>query len=261
MSHRTRIIILALITIMAGNALAFLPRIPQSADYHNFADQRAFLGVPNFLNVISNLPFLAVGMWGLIRIFERRDSEMPMFISPAERWPYAILALGVVLTCFGSSYYHWAPDNARLVWDRLPMTLGFMSLLSALIMERIHLRAGLFALVPLLLLGLASVVLWYESELRGAGDLRFYLMVQFYTLALVMLILWLFPARYSRGGDLLVAMGFYVLAKICEEFDHPIFNLGHIVSGHTLKHLAAAFGIYWIFRMLVLRKTIVAAAG
>ena len=136
------------------------------------------------------------------------------------------------------------------------MTLGFMSLLSALLMERVNLRAGLMALGPLLLLGLASVAQWYASELRGAGDLRLYLMVQFYTLLLILLILGLFPARYTRGADLVVAMGFYVLAKLFEVLDRRIFNLGHVVSGHTLKHLAAALGVYWIFRMLAHRRPV-----
>ncbi len=261
MSHRARIIVLGVITVLACNAVAFLPRIPQPADYHNFADQRVFIGVPNFLNVSSNAPFLAVGIWGLICTLWPRDSSRPMFITPAERWPWAILALGVTLTCFGSAYYHWAPDNARLVWDRLPMTMGFMSLLAALMMERIHLRAGLLALGPLLLLGLASVAQWYRSEMHGAGDLRLYLMVQFYTLTLILLILWLFPPRYSRGADLVMAMGLYVLAKIFEVLDRPIFNLGHIVSGHTLKHLAAALAVLWIFRMLTLRRSVAHAGG
>jgi hypothetical protein len=166
----------------------------------------------------------------------------------------------VALTCFGSAYYHLAPSNERLVWDRLPMTLGFMSLLSAVWMERVNLRAGLVALGPLLLLGLLSVGWWYATELRGAGDLRLYLLVQFYTLVLILLILALFPPRYSRGADLLVAMGFYVLAKILESTDRQIFRLGHIVSGHTLKHLAAALGVCWIFRMLALRRPIAIAS-
>jgi hypothetical protein len=137
------------------------------------------------------------------------------------------------------------------------MTLGFMSLLSAMLMERINLRAGLLALAPLLLMGIASVEYWHVSELHGAGDLRLYLMVQYYTLALILLMLWLFPARYTRGGDVIVAMGFYVLAKILEMTDRQIFNFGHITSGHTLKHLAAALGIYWVFRMLARRSPVV----
>ena len=178
------------------------------------------------------------------------------FLNSVERWPYLILSVGVALTCFGSAYYHLAPNNSSLVWDRLPMTLGFMSLLSAMLMERINLRAGSLALAPLLLLGIASVAYWYVSELHGAGDLRLYLMVQFYTLALILLLLWLFPARYTRGGDVVMAMEFYVLAKILEMTDKQIFNFGHIISGHTLKHLAAALGVYWIFRMLNRRSAV-----
>jgi hypothetical protein len=139
------------------------------------------------------------------------------------------------------------------------MTLGFMSLLSAMLMERLNVRAGLVALGPLLVLGLASVVQWYISELRGAGDMRLYFMVQFYTLLLILLILGLFPARYTRGADLVVAMGIYVLAKIFELLDRRIFNLGHVISGHTLKHLAAAFAVYWVFRMLARRRAVAPA--
>jgi hypothetical protein len=260
MSHRMRITILGTITILAGVFVALLPRFAQPIEYHHFADQRAFLSIPNCLNVISNAPFLLVGLWGLMVILGFGVAKRTILLAPSERWPYVILALGMALTCFGSTYYHLAPDNARLVWDRLPITLGFMSLLSAMLMERVSLRGGLVALGPLLILGLASVLHWYVSETRGAGDLRLYLMVQYYTLALILLLLWLFPARYTHATHLLVAMGFYVLAKILELLDRPIFDLGHVVSGHTLKHLAAALGAYWIFRMLARRRP-VASAG
>jgi hypothetical protein len=257
MSHRKRMIMLGAITVAAGIAVALLPRMAQPLYYHNFADQRTFLAVPNFLNVISNAPFLVTGVWGLMLVMGLRESAGRPFIARVERWPYLILSVGVALTCFGSAYYHLAPGNARLVWDRLPMTLAFMSLLSAMLMERVNLRAGLVALGPLLVLGLASVLHWYASEMRGAGDLRLYIMVQFYTLLLILLILGLFPARYTRGRDLVVATGFYALAKILETLDRPIFNLGRIISGHTLKHLAAALAVYCVFRMLARRSAAV----
>ena len=261
MSRRLRFVMLGAITVVAGTAVAVLPRIPQPLDYHNFADHRTYVAVPRFFDVVSNAPFLLLGLWGLMIALGRDARSKQRFILSAERWPYVILALGVTLTSFGSAYYHLAPDNARLVWDRLPMTLGFMSLLSAMIVERMSLRAGLVALCPLLLLGLASVLLWYASELRGAGDLRLYFMVQFYTLVLILLLLWLFPARYTHGADMLVALGFYVLAKVFESLDRQVFRLGHLISGHTLKHLAAAAGIYWIFRMLDFRQPATAAEG
>jgi hypothetical protein len=257
MNDRTRILVIGSITVVAAIAVALLPRVAQPLDYHNFADQRTFLLVPNFLNVVSNAPFLLAGVWGLKLVLGPTQSEGRLFLNSVERWPYLILSVGVTLTCFGSAYYHLAPNNSRLVWDRLPMTIGFMSLLSAMLMERINLRAGLLAMTPLLVLGIASVEYWQVTELHGAGDLRLYLMVQFYTLALILLPLWLFPARYTRGADVVIAMGFYVLAKILELTDRQIFNFGHIISGHTLKHLAAALGVYWIFRMLARRSPVV----
>lgn len=260
MSRRAGIVVLVVITLVAGVAVGFVPRISQPLNYHQFADQRTFFSVSNFFNVISNAPFLLAGVWGFVVVLGSGHARTEPFLMRAERWPYLILSLGVAMTCFGSAYYHLAPDNARLVWDRLPMTLGFMSVLSAMLMERVNLRVGLVALGPLLVLGLASVVQWYVSEEHGAGDLRFYFMVQFYSLLLILLILWLFPARYSRGADLVVAMGFYVLAKVLETFDKEVFRMGRLISGHTLKHLAAALAVYWIFRMLSLRRPAIPAA-
>lgn len=125
----------------------------------------------------------------------------------------------------------------------------FMALLAAVIAERVTVGAGL-ALFPVLeILGVASVLYWQWSELRGDGDLRFYAAVQVYAILILLLAL-LLPPKYSRGSDFAVVVGFYVLAKIFEEADRQIFALGHVVSGHTLKHLAAAAAGYWILRML-----------
>ena len=135
------------------------------------------------------------------------------------------------------------------------MTLVFMSIVSAIIVERISVRAGLWLLPLLLLIGIASVFQWYASELRGADDLRIYAAVQAYS-AVVLLVALLFPSRYSRGSDFAVVVGFYALAKALELLDKPIFDSGHVVSGHTLKHLAAAAAGYWILRMLQKRRAI-----
>ena len=227
-----------------------LPRIPQPQSYHVFADQRSYLGIPNFGNVVSNLPFAAVGLWGLVFLLRSNREPGPKpFLDIRERLPYVIVSVGLMLTAFGSSYYHLHPNNARLVWDRLPMTIVFMSLVSAIIAERIDLRAGLWLLPVLLLVGIGSVLQWHLSELRGEGDLRFYSAVQAYAV-LFLLIALLLPPRYTRGIDLAIVAGFYVLAKVLEVLDRPIFEQGHFVSGHTLKHLAAAGAGYWIFRML-----------
>jgi len=226
-------------------------RIPQDPGYHLFADQRVLLGVRNCLNVLSNFPFLLVGtagLWFVLRSVATKGANS--FLERKERWPYAVLFLGVALTCFGSSYYHLAPSNDRLVWDRVPMTLGFTGLLAAVIAERISVRAGLRLLFPLVVTGVWSVFYWHQTELAGKGDLRIYLLVQFLPVVAILLLMLLFPPRYTRGRDLLVVLGLYALAKSFELCDRQIFTLGHVFSGHTLKHLAAVVSVYWILRML-----------
>ncbi len=255
MTRRTRLSVIGGVTLAVVVGIMALPPIPQSQDYHNFADRRALLGIPNFLNVISNAAFLLVGALGLLFLSRQRGSYPGSpFTERAEQWPYAILFLGIGLTGLGSAYYHLAPDNARLVWDRLPMTIAFTAILSTIIAERISVKAGLLSLVPLVVVGIGSVVYWQVTELGGRGDLRSYIIVQFYPMLAILLIMLLFPSRYSRSTDLLGAVAFYALAKAFEAFDTQIFAVGHIVSGHTLKHLAAALATYLILRMLHKRR-------
>jgi hypothetical protein len=240
-----------------------MPPIPQDLNYHAFADQRTMLGVPNFLNVASNLPFLVVGLLG-VQLLLRQDAVRPdgPVLERAERWPLLVLFAGVLLTAFGSGYYHLAPDNNRLVWDRLPMTVAFMGFYASMIGERISVRAGAWLLWPLVWLGIVSVYKWYAGEQRDAGDLRLYGFVQFYPLVTIPLLLYLFPARYTSGRDVMIALGWYLLAKLPEVavMDHSIYNMGHVVSGHTLKHLAAATGAYWLYRMVRYRRPVAAPA-
>jgi hypothetical protein len=181
---------------------------------------------------------------------------------PAERWPLLVLFAGISLTAFGSAYYHLAPNNDRLVWDRLPMTVAFMGFFASMIGERIAVLAGTWLLWPLVWLGFASVFNWQMGEQRHAGDLRLYGFVQFYPLVTIPLMLYLFPPRYTHAGDVLVALVWYLLAKVLEAgpVDHGIYNLGHIVSGHTLKHLSAGLGAYWLFHMVKQRRPILTAA-
>jgi hypothetical protein len=135
------------------------------------------------------------------------------------------------------------------------MTLVFMSLVAAVLAERDSVDTA-FWLWPLLLAtGVASVLVWRASEIHGHGDLRFYATVQAGSI-LVLLLALLLPARYTRGSDFAVVVGFYVLAKILETADRQVFELGHIVSGHTLKHLSAAAAGYWILRMLKRRRSV-----
>jgi hypothetical protein len=253
-SRRAGVWVLVAFTILVAAGAALVPRIPQPQSYHNFADQRALFGIPNFGDVASNLLFALAGAWGLI--FLSRKSQKERFIDPRERWAYLLVFLGLLLTAVGSSFYHLAPDNARLVWDRLPMTLAFMGLVSAMISERVGVQIGFYSLPILLFVGVGSVVLWWYSETRGVGDLRPYAAVQVYAV-LVLPVLLLLPARYTRSWDFAAIFAFYVLAKVFEMADRQIFSLDrHAVSGHTLKHLAAGAAGFWILEMLRKRQPI-----
>lgn len=234
-----------LILVAAAVALVLLrPAIPQPPEYHEFADGRTLWGVANALNVLSNLPFVLVGAWGLW-MFRRRCDEREM---------YAVFFTGIALTGFGSGWYHLAPDHERLVWDRLPMTVGFMALLAAILGERLSLAWARRLLVPLLLVGVASVWWWIRSERLGAGDLRPYILVQFLSLVVIAGLLALYPRKYSHPHLPWLGLGAYALAKACETYDHPIFAAtGGLVSGHTLKHLVAAAGLGCLAHMLAVR--------
>lgn len=228
-------------------AVFLAPRVPQPQSYHNFADQRQWLGISNFGDVASNLPFAVVGIWGLLFLLSRNSASQ--FVHAGERIPYVFIFVGFLLTAFGSAYYHLAPDNNRLVWDRLPMTIAFMALIAAMIAERVDTKLGLWLLPILLPIGIGSVVQWHYSEVRGDGDLRFYAAVQTGAILALFIALMLRP-RYTRSSDLAVAAGFYLLAKVFETFDRQIFSMGHLVSGHTLKHLAAGASGFWILKMV-----------
>ena len=254
MTRVARVGVLVGVTAAAVAAACLVPPVPQDPAYHRFADTRALGGVANGWAVLSNLPFVLVGLWGLRQLAAAPAGASAPFIQSRERWAYALFFAGVALTGAGSAYYHWAPDSARLVWDRLPMTVGFMALLAATVTERVSVTAGIVLLPALLLLGAGSVAYWYAGELGGAGDLRPYALVQFAPVALISLMLWLFPARYTHGGYLVAVLVIYGAAKVFEAADGAIFSMGHILSGHTLKHLTAALAAWWLSRGLGARR-------
>ena len=233
--------------------IALLPPLPDPKVFLRLVDTRSFLGIPNFLNVVSNIPFLLVGCWGLW-FLARAGNNGKTFEDARERWPYLVAFLAVTLTCFGSTYYHLAIDPGGLFWDRLPMAAGFMALLSAVIVERISIRLGLRLLLPLVVLGIASVLYWRWGLLDTPGNILPYALVQYGSLAAILFICATRPSRYTRGAHTAGVIGIYGLAKVAEVLDAQVYALGEIVSGHTLKHLIAAFAIYWLLRMLRLRS-------
>jgi predicted membrane channel-forming protein YqfA (hemolysin III family) len=240
-------------TALSVAAAFLLPAMPQPPAYHDFADTRPAFGIGNFLDVVSNLVFLVVGIAGLAVVLR----PATRFEHPAERWPYGIFFLGLALTAAGSAYYHLVPDNERLFWDRLPITITLMSLVAAQIVDRISVRAGLALLVPLLLAGAGSAVYWIATERAGAGNLMPYVVVQGYAMAILLVIAVLHPSRYTRGGDLYWVFAAYAIAKLLEVFDREVLALGGLVSGHTLKHVAAAVASVLVCRMLLRRTLLV----
>jgi hypothetical protein len=255
LSREARIAILWASAALIALAAALVQPFAQPEAYHAFADRRALLGISNFLDVASNLAFLVVGLMGLYFVLKGklRDGS-PAFQDASERWAWGLVFAATALTCCGSGYYHLAPDSPRLAWDRLPMAVGFMGIVAAALSERVSVTAGRRLLVPLAVLGAASVWYWRWSAAHGVENLNPYGAVQFGSALLVLLVIVLFPARYTRGGDFFTAVVLYALAKVAEHFDGQIFAAtGAIVSGHTLKHLLAAVAIFWLLRMLKLR--------
>ncbi|XP_059313607.1 uncharacterized protein LOC132064590 [Lycium ferocissimum] len=222
------------------------PAIPQSQEYHDFADQRNFLGIPNALNVVSNFPFLVIGLIGLVLCHHGNYFKLSL---QGELWGWTCFYIGVAAVAFGSSYYHLKPNDARLVWDRLPMTVAFTSIIGIFIIERIDERKGTLSLIPLLLAGVVSIMYW-----RFFDDLRPYGAVQFVPCLAIPLMAILLPPMYTHSTYWLWAAAFYLLAKVEEAADKPIYNwTHHIVSGHTLKHLCAAMVPVFLTLMLAKR--------
>jgi hypothetical protein len=251
--NKCRILIGLSVLAVIGAFLA--PAIPQDPAYHRFADQSSHFGVPNFWNVVSNLPFLLIGLEGIRELYRGKLAVMAEF-----REGYLLFFLGIALIGPGSAWYHLAPDNAGLVWDRLPMTLGFMAFLAVIIAEYISVPAGRVLLWPLVLAGLASVLYWKISEARGQGDLRWYGLVQFLPMLLIPLILLLFRLSFTGSAYPWAMLGAYGAAKLAELLDAPLFRVLYPLSGHALKHLLAAAAAY-AFLLGLRRRKPIAATG
>lgn len=217
---------------VAAGLWLFTPAVPQPADYFNFADRRPLLGIPNAADVLSNLAFVIVGVLGLSRLGRR---EVPL--SAVTRMSLNVFFVGLVLTGFGSAYFHWNPTNETLVGDRLPMTIVFAGVFGAMLSERISTRSGMAVLALMLVVGPVSVLYW-----KWSGDLSLYALVQFGGMAAILLLLSVTP----RGRDPFpwwALIAWYGFAKVVEWGDVFVWNATReMFAGHVLKHLSAALG-------------------
>ena len=229
-------------------ALALHGTIPQPLDYHAFADARGWLGLPNAANVLSNLPFALIGTWGLWRL------------SATQRCParaaWRCFCAALACTGLGSAIYHWAPANASLVLDRLPIAWACAALLCAFLSERIDAAWGQAStLCGAFIAATASVAWWWLSERQGHGDLRPYLYLQFLPMLLVpaALCMKLRVQNHSGvpDGAWWAVLALYAAAKLMEFADHSVFDAIAFTSGHTVKHLLAAAAALCVVRAAV----------
>ena len=256
LSFLRRVLILMGLLVIGLFCLVALDPIPQSPNYHWFADTRSVLGIPNFNDVASNAGFAVVGILGAAVVVG--STHRAIFAEPSDAWPYLLFFIGVALVSVGSAYYHWAPSDNRLLWDRLPMSIAFMAFSSAIVADRIDLKAGNIWLLPVLIgFGVASLAYWNWTESFGRGDLRFYGFVQFYPMVAIPIVCLLFPEyRYLAGRYIALVVAWYALSKLLEHFDREVFDLlGHTFSGHTLKHLAATMATFVVLRILLARRS------
>lgn len=219
--------------------------IPQDPTYHDFADQRQLFGIANFWNVISNMPFIIISFIAVMHLLDGESLKYPVSLHNS----YLIFFISIGTVGLGSAYYHSQPNNETLLWDRLPMTVGFMAFMAIIVGEYISEKVATKLLLPLIFIGVASVFYWHFTEMAGNGDLRPYGLIQFLPMLIIPMILFLFPARYSHSSYFWALLATYFFAKIFETFDLSLFNLLGL-SGHTLKHFCATVGPYLVFLLL-----------
>jgi hypothetical protein len=235
-------------------ALVWLPALAQDPDYHRFADDRSWLGIPNFADVMSNLAILLAALWAL-GVIRGAAAPSERFRTVREYQFALICFVALALTAFGSAWYHLAPDNARLFWDRLPLGLAFTSVPALLIAERVSLtRMDAAMLMLWVLVGPASVLYWHLGELAGQGDLRPYFLLHVFMFLLPPLLIAL-PSPYTHRRSYLAAYLLFVVAMVCDWLDDRIFQIASgLISGHTFKHLFMGLAIAVLAHMFAIRR-------
>jgi hypothetical protein len=242
-------LIIATTLVLYGLLRAALGPIPQDPSYHLLADTRMFLGViPRAGDVLTNLAILAAGLFGLAL-------RPRMTVAPEEQAAVNVLIAATLLTALGSAYYHWAPANATLAWDRLPLAIILMSVLALVMSDRMHPLFARHGIWPLAALAVAGVVLWGASEAMGKGDLLLYLIVRVGAGIAIALLVILRRPRYTGTRWLVVALLCELLMAVLERLDHQVFHLtGGWVSGHSLKHIMVGVALGCVFWWLRARR-------
>ena len=242
LSEHKKIIILISLFAVSLIAVMLFGEIEQYQSYHNFADSRTFFAVPNFFDVSSNLLFAVVGMIGTLFAYKRVRREA--------YYSWITMFAGVTLVSFGSGYYHWNPNDAALVWDRMPMMIGFMGLFSAVLTEFVNPKLERVMLVPAVVIGVLSVIYWHYTD-----DLRFYIWLQTVTFLAITAVLFLYEGRFTLNRYLLYAFGLFMLSKFTELNDRELYSVNNgLLSGHTLKHILSALAVFYLYLMLKRRE-------
>ena len=256
MKRKQRLILVASTSFMIILLTFLLPRYAQPLSYHDFADKRVFINIPNFFDVMSNIPIFVIGIIGYFCLNSCNLTTIPS----EEKKLWKLFFFASILTAIFSAYYHLKPDNLRLGLDRLALSFLFMSFFCVILEERMHEKIGIKLLWPLIGLGILSVIYWITSEKIGKGDLRFYGLIQFGPMLLLPLVFFLFPPCYTGQSYLYLSFIFYMLAKIAEVEDRKIFEYFHQqLSGHTLKHLLSSISLICVIFYLRLKKRLTSA--
>jgi hypothetical protein len=241
---------IAAVVVLYGALRLLLGPVPQDTSYHLLADTRTCLGfIPRAGDVLSNLAILAAGVFGLAL-------RSRMTVAPEERAAVNVLVAATLLTALGSAYYHWAPTNETLVWDRLPLGVILVSILALVMADRLHPLYARHGIWPLTALVAAGIALWAVSESMGKGDLILYLIVRIGAGISILALLVFGRPRHTGTRWLVLALLCELIMAAFERLDYPIFQWTGWVSGHSLKHVMVGVALALVFWWLRSRRAL-----
>ncbi|MCO7224252.1 ceramidase domain-containing protein [Pleionea sp. CnH1-48] len=251
LKQKIGLFLLSLVSLMALALFVVSEPIAQDTAYHHFADSTQYFSIQNALNVLSNLPFIVIGASFVKLLLRRKMSGQPVNNHHAFLW----LFIGCFFVGLGSAYYHYNPNNMTLVWDRLPMAIAFMSLFVIALSDHFASIKSEKILWPLIAIGIFSVAYWWYGESLGQGDLRIYLLVQFLPMLMIPILLLFFDNNEGSKKAFWVLLGLYVIAKFFELLDAEVHHHLVYLSGHSIKHLVAALGLYYFGKLTLVQRS------